>query len=176
MKGRLWSFLPLAVFAALTAVAFFVLMQGGARRDMDRVGLIGQPLPAFELARLEGGAPLTNADFAGKPFLVNIWFHDCAGCRVEHPLLLELKAKGAPILGVAWRDTPEEAQGFLTELGDPFTAVGLDPEGAFAVRIGMMGAPETFVVDGQGQIRAVIRGALTPEKIEAEIAPVLGLN
>jgi cytochrome c biogenesis protein CcmG/thiol:disulfide interchange protein DsbE len=77
------------------------------------------------------------------------------------------------ILGVAYKDRPAATMQFLNGLGDPFSAVGQDPEGRFALELGIVGVPETFVIGADGTIRAVHRGPLTPEVVEEVIRPAL---
>ncbi len=86
---------------------------------------------------------------------------------------MELRARGVAIVGVAYKDEPDNAAGFLGELGNPFESVGLDPEGRFGLELGMAGVPETFVIGPDGTIRAVYRGPLTPDVIERTILPAL---
>jgi cytochrome c biogenesis protein CcmG/thiol:disulfide interchange protein DsbE len=77
------------------------------------------------------------------------------------------------IVGVAYKDRPEASQAFLNELGNPFSVVGQDPEGRFALELGVMGVPETFVIGADGAIRAAYRGPLTDEAVRDEILPAL---
>jgi cytochrome c biogenesis protein CcmG/thiol:disulfide interchange protein DsbE len=171
---KITSLLPLIVAGLIVAVAGFVLVQGGARRDLESAGLRGAPVPAYDLPALDPAAPRTTAAaFAGRPYVINVFASWCAPCRVEHPLLAALAEEGAPILGIAYKDTPLRTQAFLAELGNPFTAVGQDPDGRYGLEIGVTGVPETFVVDGAGVIRLIHRGPLTPEIVAREIRPAL---
>jgi cytochrome c biogenesis protein CcmG/thiol:disulfide interchange protein DsbE len=89
--------------------------------------------------------------------------------------LMDLQRRGVVILGVAYKDEVEDAARFLAQLGDPFTAAALDPEGRYALEIGVAGAvPETFVIGADGRIRAVHRGPLTEDVVAQEILPALG--
>lgn len=162
MKGRLLAFAPLLVLLALGAATAVVLFQGGARQDLGSQGLLGQPIPRYELSRLDGGPAVTPAEFQG-PYLVNFYASWCAPCRVEHPELMRLAEAGVPILGVAYKDDPEAARRFLNDLGDPFAAVGLDRDGRYGLEIGIAGVPETFVIGADGTIKALHRGPLDAE-------------
>jgi cytochrome c biogenesis protein CcmG/thiol:disulfide interchange protein DsbE len=171
---RALAFAPLALLALLAIASGLVLMQGGARRDLAETGLVGRPIPAYDLENLHGGARLTPADMKGQVFLVNLYASWCAPCRIEHPLLATLaRQEGVPVIGIAYKDKPEAAKGFLAELGDPYKAVGLDPEGRYGLEIGIAGVPETFVVDAQGRIRLVIRGPLTEANITEKVLPII---
>ena len=173
-RGRLLFLLPLLVFAGL-ALLFLVRLQSG---DPSRVpsALIGRPAPAFALAPLPGlvagGQPvpgLSDADLRhGGVTVVNVWASWCGPCRAEHPALMDL-AKDARlrVAGINYKDNPENARRFLGQLGNPFTAVGIDPNGRAAIDWGVYGVLETFVVAPDGAIRHKHIGPLMPEALPA---------
>ena len=81
---------------------------------------------------------------------------------------------GVPILGVAYKDRPNEAAAFLNALGNPYEVTGLDANGRFGLDLGIAGVPETFVIGPDGRILAVHRGPLADEAMVArEILPAL---
>jgi cytochrome c biogenesis protein CcmG/thiol:disulfide interchange protein DsbE len=169
---RLLAFAPLIALLALIAVSVFMLTRGGERETFSS-GMVGRPAPSFSLARLDGGAPLTSTQLAGRVYVINMFASWCTPCRAEHPQLMALEAQGVEIIGVAYKDTPGAAARFLSDLGDPFGAVALDADGRFGLEIGVTGVPETVVVGADGVIRAVHRGPLTPEDVERTILPAL---
>jgi cytochrome c biogenesis protein CcmG/thiol:disulfide interchange protein DsbE len=128
--------------------------------------LVGKPLPADRLPQLEG-PPLTLASTVQGPTLVNVFFSTCVPCVEEHPALLALKAQGVRIVGVAYKEPPERTRAYLQRLGDPFAVVLADQDGRAAIDLGATGAPETFLVDAKGMVRAKHVGALSPEDAEA---------
>jgi cytochrome c biogenesis protein CcmG/thiol:disulfide interchange protein DsbE len=174
------ALLPVVVFVGL-AVLFVV---GLGQEDPSRVPsvLIGKPAPEFILPPLEGlarqSAPvpgLSTADLAqGRVTLVNIWASWCAPCREEHPQLLRLSAmEGLRLVGINYKDDPENARRFLGALGLPFAAVGVDRAGRVFVDWGAYGVPETFIVDGKGIIRHKLIGPITPEALEKTLLPLI---
>lgn len=169
---RALAFAPLVLLALLVIVGVVMLTRGGERQTVSD-GRIGRPAPSFELARLDGGAPLTDEVMAGRAYVINVFASWCAPCRAEHPQLMAMREQGVEIVGVAYKDEPGAAAAFLNELGDPFRAVVLDPEGRFGLDLGTAGVPETFVIGADGTIRAVHRGPLTPDVIERTITPAL---
>lgn len=169
---RLAAVAPLALLVVLVIAAAVVLMRGGERQTVS-AGMIGRAAPAYALERLGGGDTVSNAAFEGRPYLINVFASWCAPCRVEHPWLMDLQARGVPIVGVAYKDEAGDTARFLRELGDPFEAVGLDRDGRYGLELGVAGAPETFVVGPDGRIRAVHRGPLTEDIIAREILPAL---
>lgn len=169
---RLIAFVPLAALLTLVGVSIFLLTREGERTRFTE-GMVGQPAPAYALARLEGDEPLTNETREGRAYVINLFASWCTPCRAEHPQLMALRRQGVDIVGIAYKDRPEASAAFLAELGDPFTDVGLDPDGRFGLEIGVTGVPETFVVGADGTIRAAHRGPLTDEAVRDVILPAL---
>lgn len=168
---RLLFLLPGLVFAAL-ALLFLVRLFSG---DPSRIpsALIGRSIPAFQLAALEGlqasGQPipgLAAADLKGRTTIVNVWASWCAPCRQEHPALMDLaKDDGVRVVGINYKDKPENARRFLGALGNPFAAIGVDSNGRTAIDWGVYGVPETFIIGPDGTIRYKHVGPLTPETL-----------
>jgi cytochrome c biogenesis protein CcmG/thiol:disulfide interchange protein DsbE len=175
-RSRFLFLLPGLIFAAL-ALLFLVRLFSG---DPSRLpsALIGRPVPPFQLAALEGlranGQPvpgLTATDLKGRTTIVNVWASWCAPCRQEHPALMELaKDAGVRVVGINYKDNPENARRFLGALGNPFAAVGVDPNGRTAIDWGVYGVPETFIVGPDGTIRYKHVGPLLPETMPAFMA------
>jgi cytochrome c biogenesis protein CcmG/thiol:disulfide interchange protein DsbE len=166
------AFAPLAVLLVVVAAAAFLLTRGG-ERETFQAGMVGRQAPAFEMERLGGGAPVTPAEMQGRAYLINVFASWCTPCRAEHPELVRLQQAGVPILGVAYKDEAADTRAFLDELGNPFSVIGMDPEGRVGLELGVTGAPETFVVGPDGEIRAAYRGALTPDVVRSTILPAL---
>lgn len=143
--------LPIVVLGLLVA-----LLVVGLNRDPGYVPspLIGKPAPAFSLPRLDDPAQtLSNADFAGDVALLNVWATWCAGCRQEHPYLMELaRTADVRIFSLNWKDDPELAREWLVRLGNPYVSTGVDADGRAAIDWGVYGAPETFLLDAQGRV------------------------
>jgi cytochrome c biogenesis protein CcmG/thiol:disulfide interchange protein DsbE len=151
--------LPLVVFIAL-ALIFWTQLNSG--RDISEIpsALIGTKAPWRDLDPLAGatkdGAPvpaLTTQTARGKLTLVNFWASWCVPCRQEHPVILQLsKDPRITVVGVNYKDGAENALRFLGELGNPFSAIGLDPAGRMAIDWGVYGIPESYLVGPDGTI------------------------
>ena len=160
----------------LLFVGFALLFLVGMLRDNPNdlpSTFKGEPAPALAADPL-GDIPTFDRDTIaqGGLKLVNFWASWCAPCRVEHPNLIEL-SKELPVYGVNQKDLPEDALAFLEELTNPFEAITVDPTGRKSVEWGVYGLPETFVVNGKGEILTRIVGPLTDRVIEESLRPVL---
>jgi cytochrome c biogenesis protein CcmG, thiol:disulfide interchange protein DsbE len=170
--NRAVALIPIVALLALIGVGVVLLTRDQTRENFSE-GRIGRPAPSYSLASLNAGEPVISAARAGRPYVINVFASWCTPCRAEHPQLMALQAGGVDIVGVAYKDRPEATSRFLTELGNPFADVALDPDGRFGLELGITGAPETFVIGADGAIAAVHRGPLTPEVVEETILPAL---
>ncbi|MXU65549.1 DsbE family thiol:disulfide interchange protein [Oceanomicrobium pacificus] len=164
--------LPPLIFIALTG-AFIVSLN---RDNPDELpsALAGRQAPALNLTEIAPGlVPPTDADItAPGAKLVNFWASWCGPCRAEHPMLEELADMGLPIIGVNYKDQPQNAVAFLEELGNPYTKTGADA-GRNGINWGIYGVPETFVIDGSGKILMRHPGPITRSVLDARILPAL---
>ena len=117
----------------------------------------------------------TSAELAnGKPSVVNFWASWCVPCAEEQPLLVELqKRTGVALYGVNYKDDAASARRFLGRYGNPFTAVGTDDKGRAAIEWGVYGMPETFVLNGKGEIVFKHVGPVTPQSMEQKLMPAI---
>ena len=184
---RLFVLLPLAIFLALAALFFFRLGSGDPSRIPS--ALIGRPAPDTNLAAVPGlnardGKPmpgLSTADFKGNVTLVNVWASWCVPCHDEAPLLEALSAdKRIRIVGINYKDQPDNARRFLGRYGNPFVAAGADGNGRASMEWGVYGVPETFIVGRDGAIAYKLVGPITEGNlarvIRPEIEKALGKN
>jgi cytochrome c biogenesis protein CcmG/thiol:disulfide interchange protein DsbE len=126
------------------------------------------------LKTVEAVPALTDAAIAGRLSLVNVWASWCVPCRQEHPILLELaNDPRIELVGINYKDKTPNALTFLGELGNPFTAVGVDPAGQAAIDWGVYGIPETYLVGPDGTILFKQIGPFTPESLRDKLLPAI---
>ena len=179
MRRRLIVLIPLVVFLGLVTLFFVRLFSGDPSRIPS--ALIGHPAPQTALPPVEGlerdGKPLPGLDpasFKGAVTLVNVWASWCVPCHDEAPLLVQLaQDKRLRVIGINYKDQPENARRFLGRYGDPFAAAGADPNGRAAIEWGVYGVPETFIVGRDARIAYKLVGPITPDNLEAVIKPEL---
>lgn len=170
-RKNLLVILPLVFFLGLAALLFKGLSGNPSTLPS---ALINKPVPAFQLAAIDGlGVPgVSDADLkSGGVSVVNIWASWCGPCRQEHPVLMELaKRSDIRLIGINNKDDPENARRFLGGLGQPFSAIGRDSDGRVTIDWGGYGVPETFIVDGRGVIRHKHVGPLSEGDLTGSFA------
>jgi cytochrome c biogenesis protein CcmG, thiol:disulfide interchange protein DsbE len=177
-------FIPLGLFFGLCIFLYL-----GLSKDPREIPspLIGKAAPAFALPLLTG--ELTNQPnitsatpkpvwepnaMLGKVWLLNVWGSWCAGCLTEHPVLLSISKNTASprLIGIAWKDEPAASSAWLKKNGNPFEEVVVDRAGKVAIDYGVYGAPETFLIDKKGIIRAKHIGPLTEQSWTTRLQPL----
>ena len=170
---KLWFLIPLIVFIGLIIMLYLRL---GKPTDIVTNTALERPVPAFELPLLSDTSRImTNENLPDKPFLMNIWGSWCPTCIIEHPFLMQLEERGVNLVGVNYKDDIGDALSYLNQRGDPFSMSIQDLSGQFALDLGLTGAPETFVVDGEGIIRQHIVGEINESNWQSRITPCLML-
>lgn len=173
------ALLPLVVFLGFAAVAGKMLYDQDVNgRDISAIpsALIGKKAPSLALPPLEGSntAALTNAAIAGKLTLVNVFASWCVPCRQEHPILKELAKDGRlTIVGINYKDRNDNALRFLGELGNPYKAIGVDPNGKAAIDWGVYGIPESYLVGPDGTILYKKVGPFDERSMSQDLMPAI---
>jgi cytochrome c biogenesis protein CcmG/thiol:disulfide interchange protein DsbE len=177
-RGWSWLALPLVIFAGMAGLFAVALRSGDPSRLPS--AFIGKPAPAYAFTPLEGvSVPKANgfdqsALKTGKPVVVNYWASWCAPCVEEHPQLVALAAKADVIVaGVNMKDDPTDARRFLARYGNPFALLGQDRSGRGAIEWGVYGTPETFILNGRGEIVAKHVGPISKADLERKILPAI---
>ena len=163
-------------FAGLMALLLYGVSQSDRpNRDALPSPLIGKSAPDFDLPLLHHPEQrLTLADLRGKPFVMNVWGSWCPECRVEHPVIARFAyTKRVRFVGYNLKDEREDALRWLEQYDNPYSDVVADLDGRAAIDWGIYGAPETFLVDGQGIVRWKHVGAITDQIINDELVPLL---
>jgi cytochrome c biogenesis protein CcmG/thiol:disulfide interchange protein DsbE len=175
-RKSLMRWMPLFVVGALgVLLAAGVWMSRDPNRNVLPSTLIGKPVPEFQLPVLhEAGRLAGSADLRGAPYLLNVWGSWCFACRDEHPVLTRFaETKRLRVVGLNWKDEHADALQWLEQFGNPYWLVLTDYEGRAAIDLGVTGAPETFLVDGQGVVRWKYVGPLNDQVIAQQLLPEL---
>lgn len=173
------ALVPLLVFLGFAAIAGKMLYDQDINgRDISTIpsALIGKKAPSLAMPPLEGSktAALTDAVVTGKLTLVNVFASWCIPCRQEHPLLTELaKDSRLTIVGINYKDRNDNALRFLGELGNPFKAIGVDPNGKAAIDWGVYGIPESYLVGPDGTILYKRVGPFDERSVMQDLLPAI---
>ncbi len=176
-RRRVIVLAPLVVFLALVAL-FLVRLYSG---DPSRIpsALIGHPAPQTNLPPVAGlernGAAVPGIDaasFKGAVTVVNVWASWCVPCHDEAPLLMRLAQDSRfRLIGINYKDEPDNARRFLGRYGNPFAAAGADLNGRAGIEWGVYGVPETFVVGRDARIAYKLVGPITADNINTVLKP-----
>jgi cytochrome c biogenesis protein CcmG/thiol:disulfide interchange protein DsbE len=176
-RRRLIVLAPLVIFLGLIALFLIRLYSGDPSRIPS--ALIGHAAPQTNLPPVAGldrnGAPVPGIDaatFKGAVTVVNVWASWCVPCHDEAPLLMGLAQDGRlRVIGINYKDEPENARRFLGRYGNPFVAAGADRNGRAAIEWGVYGVPETFVVGRDARIAYKLVGPITPDNLDKVLKP-----
>jgi cytochrome c biogenesis protein CcmG, thiol:disulfide interchange protein DsbE len=163
--------IPLAIFIALAG-----FLAVGLKLNPREVPspLVGKPAPAFSLPLLKDPAvQMTAAQMKGQVWVLNVWASWCVPCLAEHPYVTQLAKSGVTVVGLNYKDKPQDATGWLAKHGDPYKMIVADRDGRVGIDYGVYGVPETFVIDRDGVIRFKHIGPLTPQALNEKLLPAL---
>ena len=168
--------IPLFGFVLLTLLLLVGLRNAGDKEKIPSP-LIGKPVPEFTLPVLgEPSASISRTDLLGEAYLLNVWASWCPPCRTEHPAMTELARSGQiNVYGLNYKDTEENALTWLDRMGDAYQMHLFDSVGRTAMDFGVYGAPESFLIDAEGNIRFKYVGPMTEDIIRNELMPAMAL-
>ncbi len=176
-RRRLIVLVPLIIFLGLVLLFLIRLFAGDPSRIPS--ALIGHPAPQTDLPPVTGldrngeAVPgLDPANFKGAVTIVNVWASWCVPCHDEAPLLMRLAGDSrVRVVGINYKDQPENARRFLGRYGNPFVAAGADRSGRAAIEWGVYGVPETFIVGRNARIAYKLVGPITPDNLNVVLKP-----
>ena len=174
------SAVPLAaivVAAALLGLLVYGLVSRSDNHTLDTAVAKGErPVaPTRNLPVLGSSGDRSLADLRGRPVLLNFWASWCDPCRLEAPILeraqRELQRKGGTVLGVTYNDVTADSLKFIRHYGLTYPNVR-DVGGKLAQAYGTRALPETFLIDRQGRVVALSRGAIDQRFMRLALAKV----
>ena len=147
-----------AIFFSIISIIIIYIFIFGLKNDPKLVpsNLINQVVPNFELVKINQNSInfFDREDVINKKEIkiINFFASWCLPCKIEHPQLKKLSEKNL-LFGINKKDKQEDLIEWLSELGNPFQAIGSDPSGQESIKWGVYGIPETFIVDKNSKIR-----------------------
>jgi len=171
--GRYLSFgFVVAVVLSLVLLLGWAVFRLGTASDSElgRYPVNVRPAPAFEVD-LYDGTTFRIADQRGKWVLVHFWASWCPSCREEAPDMqqawLRWKDRDVVFLGIDYQDTPQDGKAYIREFGITYPN-GPEPKD-LSVDFGILGVPESFMVDPDGRIVGRFVGPMDGEKTDEMI-------
>jgi cytochrome c biogenesis protein CcmG, thiol:disulfide interchange protein DsbE len=166
--------MPLLLLAALAG-----LFWRGMQLDPKKLpsARLLQPAPAFVLPALGEAGAFAPEQLAGQPWLLNVFASWCSACTIEHPRLVALARNEAiTIVGLAYKDAPQNTERWLQVHGNPYGRVALDIHGLVGIDFGVYGVPETYVIDARGIIRHRHVGPIDEAFVREHVRPLLAAS
>ena len=131
----------------------------------------GDVAPDFVLTDFNG-KPMRLADYRGKLVLLNFWASWCGPCLEEMPRLSALQrnygAVGLQVIGVSMDDEAAPAKRLLAKRPVDYP-IGLGDAELGEQYGGILGLPQSFLIDPHGLILARYKGEADLSQIEATI-------
>jgi len=164
--------IPLVLFIIM---AIFLALGLNLKPSEIPSPLLNKPAPVFSAPKLQTPEEkLSPADLKGRVWLFNVWASWCTSCRAEHPVLNQLAGQHAiEIVGLNYKDDPNDAKNWLNTLGNPYNVSIMDQDGRIGIDYGVYGVPETFVIDKKGLIRYKHTGPVTAEDVQQTFLPLI---
>lgn len=167
------AFIPLAIFLLL--VGFLVM---GLQRDPKELPsqFINKTAPQFSTPQLTDphASVFSPTQMQGKVWILNVFASWCVACQIEHPLLMQMSQSGQiNLIGLNYKDRPDDAKKWLQKHGNPYQIVATDPDGRIGIDYGVYGVPESYIIDATGTIRDKIIGPITDNILTDRILPKL---
>lgn len=158
----------------LAAIAFIALLTFGliAKKGADIA--VGEPAPDTPIERLDGDGTISVSDYRGQWVLVNFWASWCKPCEDESPAIEEFarEHKGEmAVLGINSEDNSVDANAFIDEYGLTWDMV--KDTGDHSDDYGVLGFPESFLVDPDGNLALIQRGPMDEQFLEDRVAPLI---
>lgn len=186
-ESKQWVMVTVGGAGAATTIVGFMLAFGSYSVQQD----LGEPTPENVEAVEESPAPdfdfnllgddaraATLSEYKGDVVLINFWATWCAPCVHEMPALSQLQETYSDDLTVLCisDETSDTVYDFLDDFEPLVQPIGvLESVSELPGEYTMMQQirPVSYVIDREGIIREVIRGARSYEQFEAEIRPYL---
>ena len=170
---KLIKFLPLIIFLI---VSIFLYNKIKHQKELEPLSsaLIQKKFPELAIKNLNNNKTI-NEFIKNRFVIINIFASWCAPCRVEAPIVEDL-SKIIPVIGIVYKDKPNNTKKFLDDFGNPYDKIGIDNSGKIAIEWGVYGVPETFLINEEGKIIYRHAGPLLYNIFKSEVLPIIKSN
>jgi thiol-disulfide isomerase/thioredoxin len=165
-------------------------VQTRLRKNLNLLGLAGQPAPSLSVSQYLGPKPASLAQLNGSPVLLFFWAHWCSDCKAEGPIITRLNsefgARGLMLLaptqlygyGAQGEDaTPKDELPYIERVWQHFYP-GLQgvPVPVSKENFNLYGAsttPTLVLLDRAGRVALYHPGAMPYDELRAAIEKVV---
>ena len=131
--------------------------------------------PDFTFTTFDGEM-IALSELRGQGVVLNFWASWCDPCRDEAVLLEQTwqaeKENGIVFLGLDYLDQEPQAKAYLDEYRVSYPN-GPDLQSKAARDYGIKGVPETFFIDGEGNIAYMVIGPImSPQQMEQGLSKI----
>jgi peroxiredoxin len=152
-----------------------ILLLGACLTALATDSLIGRKAPEFTRKDLTGNT-VDLGRMRGKVVLLNFWATWCAPCEIEMPAFVEWQrqygGQGLQVVGVSMDDDVAPVRRLAAKLKLNYP-VAMGDEDLGALYGGVLGLPLTYLIDGDGVVRARFQGESDLKAIEAQVKELL---
>lgn len=117
---------------------------------------------------------ITTKDLPHEVMMINIFASWCAACYREHDQLVRLAEKhNLTIYGIAHNDTEKSLGKFFENRKNPYNKLLITPTIYNTNKWGVIGMPESFILDANGKIRYRHKGPILKDHVDGIIIPII---
>jgi cytochrome c biogenesis protein CcmG, thiol:disulfide interchange protein DsbE len=167
--------------AVTSIIVLITLLLGAVLLEAQRPGdglprdPIGAEAPAFALSTLDGD-DLALGDLRGAPVVLAFWASWCTTCKADVPKLQQVVdgwgPQGVRVVGVVIEDELPAAQAAADSSQLRYPSV-FDATGRTRDAFGVLGTPETFLLDAEGRVAARWVGPLPAHELDLRLAALV---
>jgi peroxiredoxin len=140
---------------------------------------VGEAAPDFALPDLDG-RKVTLSEFRGRATVLTFFASWCYPCEQDMPVLERAQRDHGDkiaVVGVNYRDFPDDTRAFVQRLGVTFPILVEDPtDNPVAARYDVHEMPDTLFVDAHGVVRARLWGQTSRKDIDHALSSLLAAS
>ena len=130
-------------------------------------------LPPLNLKTFDGTYYSNDQLDSDNYKLINVWATWCVNCKLEHGFLMQKKNEGFQILGLNYKDDINKAIKWLNQFGNPYQINLFDNLGDYGFKLGVSGAPETYLLNKKNLIIQKHIGIMSEEVWKNKFKPLI---